>query len=133
VSGRVALPTRLLVLAILPLVLGVGAALAASNVVPTSKAARRVQTITVNAVKPAACSSLTLTGVTTGSGTINDTAESNLVLGSAGADTIRGNNGNDCIVGGAGNDSLRGDNGTDVCIGGGGTDTFHTSCETRIQ
>jgi RTX calcium-binding nonapeptide repeat (4 copies) len=120
-------------LPILPLVLGPGMAGAASSAVPTSKAGRRVQAITVNSVKPSACSSLTLAGITTGAGTFNDTAASNLVLGSAGVDTIRGTGGNDCIVGGAGNDSLRGDNGTDVCIGGGGTDTFHASCETQVQ
>ena len=66
-------------------------------------------------------------------GTFNDTAASNLVLGSASVDTIRGMNGNDCILGGAANDSLRGDGGTDVCIGGTGTDTFHSTCETQIQ
>ena len=128
-----ALLRGLLLLPILPLVLGLGVGVAASNAVPASKASRRVQTITVNAVKPTACSGITLAGTTTGSGTINDDSGSNLVLGSAGVDTIRGNNGNDCIVGGAGNDSLRGDGGTDVCIGGGGTDTFHPSCETQIQ
>jgi Ca2+-binding RTX toxin-like protein len=129
----VSTPRRLLLLSILPLVLGLGVVVAASNVVPTSKAGRRVQTITVNAVKPAACSGIALTGITTGSGAFNDGNASDLVLGSAGADTIRGRNGNDCIVGGAGNDSLRGDGGTDVCIGGAGTDTFHASCETQIQ
>lgn len=132
-SLRGALPGRLLLLPILPLVLGLGVGLTASNTVPTSKAGRRLQTITVNTVKPSACSSLTLAGITTGSGTINDGSGSNLVLGSAGVDAIRGNNGNDCLVGGAGNDSLRGDGGTDVCIGGGGTDTFNASCETQIQ
>jgi Ca2+-binding RTX toxin-like protein len=116
----------------LALALG-GAAHAASSVVPPSKAGRRVQAITVNGVKPAACSSLTLAGIRTGAGSFNDGNGSNLVLGSAGVDTIRGMNGNDCIVGGAGNDSLRGDNGTDVCIGGGGVDTFHASCETQMQ
>ena len=84
-------------------------------------------------MKPGACSALTLAGVTTGSGTINDGSGSNLVLGSGVVDTMRGNAGNDCILGGAGIDSLRGDGGTDVCIGGAGTDTFHSSCETQIQ
>jgi Ca2+-binding RTX toxin-like protein len=133
VSQRGALRGRLLLLPILPLVLGLGVVLTASNAVPASKASRSTQTITVNDVKPSACSGITLAGITTGSGTINDGSASNLVLGSAGVDTMRGNNGNDCILGGAGNDSLRGDSGTDVCIGGGGTDTFNSSCETQIQ
>jgi Ca2+-binding RTX toxin-like protein len=126
-------PGRSLLLPILPLVLGLGVAAAAPNVVPASKAGRRTQTITVNTVKPSACSALSLTAITTGSGTVNDGGGSNLVLGSAGADTIRGMGGSDCIVGGAGNDGLRGDGGTDVCIGGAGTDTFHSSCETQLQ
>jgi Ca2+-binding RTX toxin-like protein len=130
---RRAMPRRALLLPIVPLILGLGVATAAPNVVASSKAARRAQTITVNSVKPSACSALTLTAITTGSGTVNDGGGSNLVLGSAGVDTIRGMGGNDCIVGGGGNDSLRGDGGTDVCIGGGGTDTFHTSCETQVQ
>lgn len=131
--SRLAASRRALLLPILPLVLGLGVATAASNTVPASKASRRTQAIAVNNVKPSACSGLTLTGITTGSGTFNDGGGSNLVLGSVGADTIRGMGGNDCIVGGGGNDSLRGDGGTDVCIGGGGTDTFHSSCETQLQ
>lgn len=124
---------RLFLLPILPLALGLGVAYAASSAVPTSNAGRRVQAITVNSVKPAACSGITLVGIRTGSGTFSDTAASDLVLGSSGVDTIRGLGGSDCIVGGGANDSLRGDGGTDVCIGGPGTDTFHSSCETQIQ
>ena len=125
--------TRAAAFPLVPLVLFLGVVFTASTVVPTSKAGRDTDSITANKLKPGACSALTLAGITTGSGTFNDSAASNLVLGSAGVDTIRGVNGNDCIVGGAGNDSLRGDNGTDVCIGGLGTDTFHPSCETQIQ
>jgi RTX calcium-binding nonapeptide repeat (4 copies) len=124
---------RAAVVPLVPLVVFLGVVLAASTVVPASKAGRSTDSITANKLKPIACSALTLAGITTGSGTFSDTAASNLVLGSAGVDTIRGQGGNDCIVGGAGNDSLRGDGGTDVCIGGAGTDTFDVSCETRIQ
>jgi Ca2+-binding RTX toxin-like protein len=131
-SGR-PIRRRAVLLTLLPLTLGLGVVLTASTAVPTSNAGRRVQTITVDTVKPAACATLSLDGITTGSGTFNDGKDSDLVLGSAGADTIRGMNGDDCILGGAGNDSLRGDNGTDVCIGGGGADTFHSSCEVQIQ
>jgi hypothetical protein len=126
-------PVSFATLPILPLVLFLGVVFTATTVVPASKAGRSAQSITVNDVKPAACSSITLAGITTGSGTINDGAASNLVLGSSGVDTMRGNNGNDCILGGGGNDSLRGDAGTDVCIGGPGTDTFNATCETQIQ
>lgn len=120
-------------LPLVPLVLFLGVVLTASTVVPTSKAGRDTRAVTANALKPSACSALVLTGIRVGSGTFNDTAASNLVLGSSGVDTIRGMNGNDCILGGGGNDSLRGDGGTDVCVGGPGTDSFHASCETQIQ
>jgi len=126
-------PGRPAVLPLLALVVFLGVVLTASTVVPASKAGRSTRSITVNDLKPSACSALTLAGITAGSGTINDGAASNLVLGSAAVDTMRGNNGNDCILGGAGNDSLRGDAGTDVCIGGAGTDTFNSTCETQIQ
>ena len=126
-------PTRAAAFPLVPLVLFLGVVFTASTAVPTSKAGRDTDSITANKLKPSACSTLTLAGIRTGSGIFNDTAASNLVLGSASADTIRGMNGSDCILGGAGIDSLRGDDGTDVCIGGLGTDTFHSSCETQIQ
>lgn len=126
-SGRAA------VLPLVPLVVFIGVVLTASTVVPASKAGRENQDIDANAVKPALCSAITLSGIRAGAGTFNDTGQPHLVLGSAGADSIRGLNGSDCILGGSGNDSLRGDRGTDVCLGGAGTDTFHSSCETRIQ
>lgn len=125
--------SRVAVVQLVPLVVFLGVVLTASTVVPTSKAGRDTDSVTANKLKPGACAALTLAGIRTGSGTFNDTNQSNLVLGSAGVDTIRGMPGNDCILGGAGNDSLRGDGGTDVCIGGPGTDTFHSSCETQIQ
>ena len=126
-------PTRAATLSIVPLLCVLSVVTTASTAVPSSRADRAADTVTVNKVKPSACSGLTLAGITTGSGTVNDGAGNNLVLGSAAVDTMRGNNGNDCLVGGASNDSLRGDAGTDVCIGGLGTDTFHSTCETQIQ
>jgi len=130
---RTRAPIRVAALSIVPLVCLVSVALTASNAVPGSRADRAASAITVNALKPEACDTLTLGGITTGSGVLNDGAGNNLVLGSTVADTMRGNGGNDCLVGGAGIDSLRGDGGTDVCIGGLGVDTFHSSCETQIQ
>ena len=126
-------PNRVAALSILPLVCFLSVAFTASTTVPSSRAGRAASSITVNALKPAACSAPILGAITTGSGAINDGGGSNLVLGSAIADTMRGNGGNDCLVGGGAADSLRGDGGTDVCIGGLGTDTFHSSCETQIQ
>ena len=125
--------TRAAALTMLPLVCFLGVALGASTVVPATNAGRRTDSITANKLKPEACSALTLSDVTTGTGVISDGGASDLVLGSAIVDTMRGNGGNDCILGGGGIDSLRGDGGIDVCIGGPGADTFHSSCETQIQ
>ena len=114
-------------------VLLLSAALAATTVVPSSRAGRSSQVITVNGLKPAACNALYLNGILTGSGAFTDNSQPHLVLGGPGIDVIRGGAGDDCILGGGGNDSLRGDGNTDVCIGGPGADTFYASCETQIQ
>lgn len=125
--------TRAAALSTLPLVCLLSVAFTATNAVPSSKAGRAASSITVNKLKPAACSALTLGAITTGSGVVSDGGAGNLVLGSAIVDTMRGNGGSDCLVGGGAADSLRGDGGTDVCIGGPGVDIFHSSCETQIQ
>jgi signal peptidase I len=130
---NVSASTRAATLTILPLTCFLGVAFGASTIVPASNAGRELDSITVNELKPAACSAVTLGGIRTGTGVISDGGASNLVLGSAAVDTMRGNGGNDCLVGGGAIDSLRGDGGTDVCIGGPGLDTFHVSCETQIQ
>jgi Ca2+-binding RTX toxin-like protein len=107
-------------------------ALAATNVVPTTRAALQSNAITVDQLKPKPeCNGITVTVLRAG---VNGGAGNDLVLGTAAANNpLRGNGGNDCIHGGGGADLLRGDAGTDVCIGGPGTDTFHASCETSIQ
>jgi Ca2+-binding RTX toxin-like protein len=111
----------------------VGVALAATTVVPSSRAGRSSQGITANGLKPAACNGLNLNGIRTGSGSFTDDSQPHLVLGSPGIDAIRGGAGDDCILGGGGSDALRGEVGTDVCIGGPGVDVFYASCETQIQ
>ena len=111
----------------------VGSALAATSIVPSSRAGRNLQATPANSLKPALCAALNLNGILTGSGTFSDSNQPHLVAGSAGVDSIRGMGGNDCILGGSGNDVLRGDGGVDVCIGGPGTDSFNVSCEALIQ
>lgn len=118
---------------IAPVLLLVGVALAATTIVPPSRAGRTAQPITADSLKPAACNGLSLNGIVTGSGAFTDNNQPHLVLGSSGIDLIRGRAGDDCILGGSGNDSLRGDGNTDVCIGGPGLDIFYASCETQIQ
>ena len=114
------------------LVLGVAST--ATNVVPSSRADNpSAGAPTANQLKSSECAALSLSAVRVVSGTYTGTNAAELIIGSSGADTLRGGNGDDCILGGSGNDSLRGDGGTDVCIGGPGTDTFHSSCETQIQ
>lgn len=111
----------------------VGVALAATTVVPSSRAGRNLQATTANGLKPRVCAALVLNGILRGSGTFSDDGQPHLVVGSAGVDSISGMGGTDRILGGAGNDVLRGDAGVDVCIGGPGTDWFDVSCERQIQ
>ena len=69
-------PTRAAAFPLVPLVLFLGVVFTATTVVPASKAGRDADSITANKLKPSACSALTLAGITTGSGTINDGAAS---------------------------------------------------------
>ncbi len=87
--------------------------------------------VTANQLKPAECTQL-LDEILSGSGTINGTGTSELILGGVGIDTINGGGGNDCIVAGGGDDVIDGGDDTDVCLGGAGTDSF-SNCETETQ
>jgi Ca2+-binding RTX toxin-like protein len=107
-------------------------ALTATNAVPATKAGEQQQAVTANALKPAACSGITLTTLSVVAGVYIGTNADELILGSAGIDDADGRAGTDCLVGGDGADLLRGGGGTDVCIGGPGIDVF-ASCETAIQ
>ena len=109
----------------------VGSALTAANAVPTSRSDQVDQAITANALKPAACSALTLTAVVfNGVGT----GANELLLGTSGIDSLTGAGGDDCVVGGAGADTLSGGAGTDVCIGGAASDSYPDgSCETVVD
>ena len=114
------------------LVLFLGVASTATNIVPSSSAdSSQAGRPTANQLKPPACAALDLQAVSTnGSG---GGGLSTLILGTPGNDNLVGASGNDCIVGSGGDDRLNGNAGTDVCIGGAGNDTFHQSCETQIQ
>jgi Ca2+-binding RTX toxin-like protein len=107
-------------------------AVAAANTVPSTRVDSDVISFNINHLRPSACAGLTLTNLVNGSGTINGTADNDLILGRTGIDTIDGMGGNDCIVGGDGDDVVTGGGGTDVCIGGSGNDSFD-QCETAIQ
>ena len=113
-------------------------AIAANNTVPVTYLTDQTSIITVNDLKPSACSAINLTAIrycpTTGGvcpGTNPDASE--LVIGSTAEDDIDSGKGDDCILGGGGNDQLKGEQGIDICIGGSGTDSFHPSCETQTQ
>jgi Ca2+-binding RTX toxin-like protein len=123
---------RRAILALMVVQMSVVWSIAASNVIPQTRIDDDKRTIGVNDLKPSSCSAITVTNKVTGSGTINGTNASDLILGGSAVDSISGANSADCLLGGDGNDSLNGGNGTDVCIGGPGTDTF-ASCETQIQ
>ena len=109
-----------------------GTALTGTSTVSTSRADIVREGVTVNTVRPAACSGLVLSRIVTGSGTIDDTNDASLILGSSSADMISGRGRDDCIVGGGDADVINGGGGTDVCLGGPGIDVF-TLCETSSQ
>lgn len=115
------------------IVISLGSAVAAANTVPATRLDEVTSAINANALKPTACSAITLTKVVicTG-GNCDGTAASELIIGTSGAERIRGRGGTDCIVGGDGDDLLVGNGASDVCVGGPGIDTFNT-CETQIQ
>lgn len=114
------------------ILIGAMTAIAATNTVPSTRMTSQSRSISSNDFKPAACASINLTNLVTGSGTLTGTTGNDLMLGSSGQDTIDGLGGNDCILGGGGIDLITGGNGTDVCIGGSEIDLFFT-CETQIQ
>lgn len=111
------------------LLLFVGVAMTAANVVSSSRAGEATATVDANALKPAACAALNLTSITLGAGG----GGNSLILGTPGKDNLNGGAGDDCIVGGAGDDRIKGKAGIDVCIGGPGNDSFDATCETQIQ
>jgi hypothetical protein len=112
-------------------------AVAANNIVPVTYLTDQSSAITINDVKPSACSAIVLTNIIycpNGPGRACDGTDANeLIIGSPDYDDIQSGKGDDCIVAGDGNDDIRGEQDIDVCIGGPGTDSFHPSCETRIQ
>jgi Ca2+-binding RTX toxin-like protein len=127
--------SRLIFILLVALILvTTGFAIAANNVVPVTHLTDQTTAIDANALKPAACSAITLNAIVicTG-GKCNGTNSDELIIGTSGYDDIKGKNGDDCIIGGDGDDDISGDNGTDVCIGGPGNDSFTNKCETQIQ
>jgi hypothetical protein len=95
-------PRHVLALAgVLLLVLVTGsfyAAYTASATVGGSAVGYQASSFSPNDLKPAECT-MTVTSVLAGSGTINATAQNQLVLGSSAADTVNLQK-NDCFVGG---------------------------------
>lgn len=127
------LPRFVMIMLITLILLSAVNAVAAGNVVPPTRLDDERIAITIDDFTPAACSSLGLTNVLTGSGLIFGTAGNDLILGSNNVDWIFALGGNDCIVGGGGDDWIVGGAGTDVCIGGPGNNDTFTQCETQNQ
>src|SRR5688572_1458378 len=107
-------------------------AIAATNTIPATRLTNQYFSISVNTLKPAACSGISLTSMVSGTGMISGTSGNDLILGSSAMDMIDGGGGHDCILGGGGIDTISGNSGNDVCLGGDGLDIFMT-CETQSQ
>ena len=82
------------------LIMSVVSAFAAGISVPASNVGQQSVFVTAEDVKPAACDTLYLTNIISGSGALTGTAGNDLIIGSVGADTIDGLEGDDCILGG---------------------------------
>lgn len=113
------------------LLLALGSALTASNVVGPSNAGRNTFPQSANTLKPSECAGIVLDRIRVAGGP-GSGGGSALYLGTPGNDNLSAGGGSDCVIGGGGDDRINGGGGTDVCIGGPGTDTFR-SCETQYQ
>ncbi|MBI5838636.1 MAG: hypothetical protein HZB19_00910 [Chloroflexi bacterium] len=130
---KIPIPLQFLTFGLVALILiSAMTAISAANTVPDSNADHLSLSVSANDLKPAACSSIFLSNIVSGSGTITGTSGNDLIEGSSSADTIDGLGGDDCILGGDGDDNITGNDGADVCLGNAGTDTF-TTCETESQ
>ena len=107
----------------------VGVATTATNLVAPSRAGVRVRAATANELKPPECASLDLEEIRVAGGG-GGAGHAGLVLGTSENDRIIGGGGSDCLVAGAGNDDINAAGGDDVCIGGAGADTFK-NCEVQ--
>jgi hypothetical protein len=105
-------------------------AFTATNTVPSTNLVSNTRTIGADDLKPAGCSSLSLTVIVTGSGNFNFTQAHALVLGSSAKNNIGDNgsgSGTSCIIGGAGADHVTGNSG-DFCEQGPTPGAVYNSC-----
>ncbi len=94
-------------------------AFTAANTVPATNISQFTKAIAPVDLEPSECkTSITVTSIVAGTGTVSSTAANQLVLGSSAVDTITDASfGSACMVGGAGSDSLTGKTGGgDLCI-----------------
>jgi len=130
---RISLFLRIISLGFLALLaVSVVSAFAAGISMPATNLGQQAVPVTAEDIKPAACGTIFLTNIVSGSGVLTGTTGNDLIIGGAGADFIDGLGGNDCILGGGGVDTLTGNEGNDVCLGGAGIDVF-ADCEVEAQ
>lgn len=124
---------RIALVLIALIVVLVGVAFTAANVIPQTNVADVTATDlpSVNS-PPAECDGIVIANTISGTGAIAGTLGNDWIIGSEVIDTIDGLAGDDCIEGKGSDDVIDGGLGNDVCIGGGGNDTF-VGCETEIQ
>jgi signal peptidase I len=103
--------------------------LTATTNVPTSNVGASNKPRQIRDLRPAGCSSLSLTSIVIRTGNFTNTASNALVLGDAGPNTITDNGTSNCIVGGGGKDSVNGDT-TDICIIGPTAGATYKKCST---
>jgi hypothetical protein len=110
----------------------------ASNTVPASTVGQSSSTVTADNLKPPECT-MTVTSITSGTGTFSATAQFQLVIGSSSPDTVTLQK-NDCFVGGAPTSGTRDkvtgpppgpSNGDQCIVNSGATVTRCTTVATR--
>lgn len=125
-------PRLILIVLVMLILISAINTLAAGNIVPPTRLDDQRFSVSPSDLAPAACASLGVTNLVTGSTFVFGTNANDLILNGNGGDWIFGLGGDDCIVGGGGDDNIFGGGGTDVCLGGPGNDSFN-QCETQIQ
>ena len=105
------------VLTALFVLIGLLSASTASNTVASSRLGIRTVATGITELRPIACAGMTLTTRVTGTGKINGTPGSDLILAGRGTTSITGGGGDDCIMAGIDATDIDGGASGDVCVG----------------
>jgi signal peptidase I len=125
------LPIRILViLIILAIIATLVTTLTAGNTVPGSNVGRSVNARQIAQLRPAGCSTLSLTTIVFKSGSSSNTVSDALIIGTSGIETLNDTGARNCIVAGGGKDNITARS-TSTCIIGPTSGTTYTGCTKK--